>query len=427
MKYFKKIIAASVLAFSAFTLFAQTSNTSQATYTLFTTDVDNYMNVLTWSSVKPEKGFGLFGVSSNSYQLGFAKQFENFYWGTYFTGDFGTYSKTVNKTAASTSTEIFNGTDDDPAKTDDTTSFTFYNLFGKGNLGVRVGFKYANAGSTLEDNGVTSDSNDKTVWSIYTRAGLQNVSLFNRDVKVYGFANFDFNPDNGTKTVTDSEVTADNRNWDLYFGLGGTTVLSQTEKVVSKYTASLGCTITNPVNKDFNKASKTNISLTPFEYRIIYSPTQKFSAGVRAQISSNIYFGKADEDTSTFGLSVTPNLYAGLQYDTLKKVVFNTGFSFAIPKYELDTSDNSATNIKITTSSWNGSDGSITTWTGFQFNPIKNLSFDCIWDVWWDLFGTDLTTDFTEGAGTPSDPEPFWGNLNKLFVHNISLKISYKF
>ena len=106
-------------------LFAQTSKTNESTRGLFGTDVDNCMDVNGWQNVQPENMFGFVGVGgtygTDLYDLGFAKQFGNIFWGSYFSGDFGDWSKTTSTTG---DTKTVTG----KAANSDSTSFDFYNL-----------------------------------------------------------------------------------------------------------------------------------------------------------------------------------------------------------------------------------------------------------------------------------------------------------
>ena len=69
------------------------------------------------------------------------------------------------------------------------------------------------------------------------------------------------------------------------------------------------------------------------------------------------------------------------------------------------------TDYSSTITKWDGEDARVSFTTGFQFNPIKNLSFDCNWNILDAVFGNNLTSTFTEGD---TETDVFWKNLNKL-------------
>lgn len=431
MKHFKKIIAVTAIALAAFTVSAQTSNTSSATNAIFKTDVDKFMDVNLWSTVKPEKAFTYLGVSYSTYNLGFAKQFKKFYSGTYFTGDFGNYEKTVTKTSADTITVINEGNTEG-------TSFTLYNLFGIGNLGIKLGFYYYNNNSTKSESSASTDITDNSRFTIYTTVGSKEASL--GKIKLAPYARFNFlmngynnskNPNTnismyGTKKVTAGVTTADDRIWAIQGGVGATTSLVNSSTNNTTLHVYVGTRIENPMNKDFLKTEYFLIQ-APVELKSVYHADKQFSFGVRAVITPQFIYNKTSEIEKTNTLKLDNSLYAGLQYDTLKKLVFNAGVEFRIPDYSLEFASNSSTDTKKTTSSWNGSDAYVSFSSGFQFNPVKNLCFDCTFGILPAIFisddsGGDLTTDLDDTGNTD-----FWKNVGQVIVHNISLKVSYKF
>lgn len=86
-------------AASIFDVPTATSFTGSITKGLFSTDVDDYMNVNDFRNVQPEKLFAFFGYnyrldddlnrtsgSNNGFNIGFAKQFSPFFMGAYFGG-----------------------------------------------------------------------------------------------------------------------------------------------------------------------------------------------------------------------------------------------------------------------------------------------------------------------------------------------------
>ncbi|SEP72742.1 hypothetical protein SAMN04487977_101237 [Treponema bryantii] len=438
MKHFKKIIAVTAVAFAAFTASAQNiayfktakypviavySNTSKSSNNLFTTDADNFIDVNEWSTVKPVKAFGMFSASTtNAYDIGFAKQFKKIYWGTYFSGDFGDYLKTKTETDTDTIVQIKEGISDE-------TKFSFYNLFGFGNVGLRVGFNYYNFNSTNDD--ATKQITDNAAWGIDASAGWNKVKLGKLDVKPWVLLKFNFNntyensdsdDSHGSKSVTDSTVTADNRSNKIALAAGGSIILSKSSTMETSLLTSLGWNLYFPIDKDFNKTT-INVFELPVEFRMVIKPTDKLSFGVKTWNDFILTFnnnGISEVKTTQFDLK--SRVFTGIQYDTLKKVVFNAGIAFIVPWFNLVHTEK--TDYSSTITKWDGEDARVSFTTGFQFNPIKNLSFDCNWNILEAVFGNNFTTTFTEGD---AETDVFWKNLNKLLVHNISIQVSYKF
>ena len=179
----------------------------------------------------------------------------------------------------------------------------------------------------------------------------------------------------GSKVVTTTKaskttVTTDDRTWYLSGNVGGIFTLSKDDVKETYLTTSLSAYVENPINTD----EKENA------YGYTYSDF-KISLPVTYRV---IY--KATEKLSVGATTAT--------------------------------------------STWDGIDASVSFKSGFQFNPVKNLSFDCDWGILIGVLGSDLTTDFNEGDGTDATPvnnDIFWQNVNKAFVHNISFIVSYKF
>lgn len=99
----------------------------------------------------------------------------------------------------------------------------------------------------------------------------------------------------------------------------------------------------------------------------------------------------------------------------------NAGAEFDLPYFTNSEVKNSNAKTTTTTTRWHGDDASVTLSSGFEFKPVKNLSFDCSWNILADLFDDTLSTQLTEGNSN------FWNTVNNLLVHNITVQISYKF
>ena len=414
MKNFKKIFIVTALFFTGLSLFAQTSRTSSVTNSFFTTDVDKFMNVNSWSAVKAENAFMMFSGGAGLYNLGFAKQFKNIYWGSYFAGDFGNYEKTVTKTGDSTTTEK-------EAGTTDSTSFSFYNLLGIGNVGIRLGFYYVNRGSTVNENVTPVVITDHSDFAIYTRFGLKALDFGKYKLTPYAWFNFENNYNETAKTVTDGVVTADERVWRITGGAGGTATLTDNSANKTTLQVSLGSYLQKPRNKDLYTNDRFYVEL-PLNLKSVFYVNKQLSLGLGASVTPSFTYLKTSDTEKRNTINLGNTLYCGIQYDTLKKVVLNAGIDVAVPDYSLVFETDTATDTKTVTSSWNGSDASLTFSTGFQINPVKNLSFDCSWNILGAILSDSLITDFYEGS-----TYNFWQNFNYAFIHNISFQVSYKF
>nr|MCR5285253.1 hypothetical protein [Treponema sp.] len=109
---FKKCMVVAALATLSLGLFAETkepvSKTNAATAGIFSTDLDDFTNVNSWSNVNPKDFYLYFGMDNglsnlaSSYDIGFAKYFKKIYWGTYFSGNLGTSTNTTTTVGGTT-------------------------------------------------------------------------------------------------------------------------------------------------------------------------------------------------------------------------------------------------------------------------------------------------------------------------------------
>ena len=140
MKKSTKVLYAVLLIFS-FTCasFAQTSNTSFVTQNTFKTDVDSFLDVNDWNTVKPANWFGFMDLSSSYfYGTGFAKDFKNFYLGAYYYGRM--LSGIQNSTTTTDTTSGGTTTVDAEDISNKNSPYNkFYVLAGIGNWGIKAG------------------------------------------------------------------------------------------------------------------------------------------------------------------------------------------------------------------------------------------------------------------------------------------------
>lgn len=413
----KKVFVAAAVATLGFGLFAQSSKTNAATAGLFSTDVDNFVDVNEWSTVNPEKFFGYFGMNDGNYNVGFAKQFEKFYWGTYYDGNIGDSSKKTYDAKTTADTTVTNWGD-----------LTFANLFGFGNIGIKATLNFSGSKSVTEQKepSVTT-TEDSTSFYGSVRAGLTSFDLAGFNTKPYAYISFDTNSNYGTKKDVTNKDTEDNRRKSFGIGAGAEVTLSESETTTQAVSAAVHFTNYTPYDTD--RAAKATDFYLPLDYKVTYKASENLSLALGA--SADIDYNTSDNSktkvkTSTF--EFTPSLATGLTYDTKKKVIFNAGVGFTVPSY---TNRKTDTDGKVdTTSEWNGADCNLTWSSGFNWVPTKNVSVDCSYQILDNLIGgsgnntrsADMETDFTEGYS-----KNFWETVNKALVHNIGFSVSVKF
>ena len=134
-----------------------------------------------------------------------------------------------------------------------------------------------------------------------------------------------------------------------------------------------------------------------------------------------------------------PQLKLGAQYKLGKagKVDFNCGSSFNLgtfgwnivtTSHRNDTSTKGATWTDTVTDFGWASDSMKLSWTsGFAIHFNEKVTLDCNYNILNTLLGNDMSTD--NGAGWVSNSSPFWGSIENLFVTktNLSMQLSVKF
>ena len=412
----KKVIVAAVIAAMGFGLFAQESKTNTATAELFKTDVDNFVDVNEWSTVEPDKFFGYFGMDNNMYNIGFAKQFSKFYWGTYYCGDINSYSKVTDESTKTNS------------ETENSSLIRFDNLFGFGNIGLKLSTFFAGSKTVNED---TDAKITKTVDGkvFYGRVdiGLANFELGKLNTKPYAYISYNTNDNWGTKTEETDKDTVDNRKKSFAIGAGAEIIFSESE--TTKQSLSTSVNFINYTPYDTDLVSKGTYFSLPLFYEVTYKATDTlalaFGAGANTSYSVDDN-SKSKTKVDTFRFN--PAIATGLTFDTKKKVILNAGVQFAIPSY---TDKKTDIDGKVKTEKdWDGTDCDLTWCSGFNWVPTKNISVDCSYKILADLLNknttnnddTDMTTNFREGNGTN-----FWNTVNQVLVHNIGFSVSVKF
>lgn len=415
----KKVIVAAAVATLSFGLFAQISKTKVATAGLFDTDVDNFVSVTEWSTVKPEKFFGYFGMDDGYYNVGFAKQFEKFYWGTYYDGDIGSSSKKTYDAKTTPDTETTNWG-----------NLRFVNLFGFGNIGVNATILLSGSKSVSDDKDAkVTTTTDTTSFYGRVNAGLNNYALGKFNTKPYAYIKFDTNYYGSQLKEVTHQDTEDNRTKMFGLGAGAEVILSETE--TTKQSAGVEFGFTNFTPYDSDRANKKIEISLPLSYKVTYKASDKLSLGFLA--AANTTYSTSENSkakTKNENFDFTPFVSAGVTYDTQKKVILNAGVSFDVPSYSNTKTD---TDGKVdTTSSWDGSDGNLTYSSGFNWVPTKNISVDCSYEILQHLFGNESTTQSNTTGDMNSnlkegDSKNFWETVNGVLVHNVGFIVSVKF
>lgn len=427
----KKLIITALIASISFGVFAQTSNTSNATQNLFGNDVDAYMNVNSWSTVAPENFFAYARFSGGTPYLGFAKDFGAFYWGTYFTGNFGNLDNEKTVTGDNTSFDNHSGNNN-------TANFTFNNLFGFGNIGVKVLFDYYDYGSSKVTTGTTTTTVDVKRIGFGVRVGLSDFELAGKSVLPYAEF-FIRTPYSGSKTVvdngTETTTTGDSRQTYMSIIAGGDIILSDTDAL--NQTLSTWVRYSSYSYKDGEKEATVNgvqvqqkylkdsYFYFPVYYTAKFNVTDKLAFAVKPGLYNYIRMQQTAEKVKSTTFTIDPSLTAGLTYDTGKKVILNAGVSIGnlLPTFtmttETDTTNDPST--KISTTTLNATNGNLSFSSGFAIKPTNNLTIDCSFDIISHLLGTDFTSDLNTGSGYT-----IWETLNNIFVRDISFQISYK-
>ncbi len=457
MKLTKKVLGVVVSVLLGATAFAQSGSLSQGPFTLYRmdnlvsntristvglyyTDVDNFMSVTRWNTVKPETFFGHIGYE-DELSVGFAKQFKDFYIGTSFVGQLdGLTSTTTNNDGdKSTTTE-----------TSDANDFTAAALFGFGNMAFKATAAWNNADITNTKNidGDVIKSEDFNL-----NINLENgfvTKLDDKPLELSFLLGLDSSVTKSLNETTDTKE--DNSTYTINVGSSALWTFDTKEKYTQEGLLHLYTSWAIPVDSEENGDVKTktfgiydnSIALTP-EYRITLNPTERVSMKFGAILPIKFDFsGTADylevdgdkfytmSKTESVDVGITPIVSLGMIYQVLpEKVNFNMGINFSTPSLTWDTvttktrADSSSKDVdtKSTTTVYNYNDYTAGVQFGSGFTVLlgKNVTFDCYWNILSNLFGTDFRSDLNEGNVN------FWNTVNKIFVHNIGFSISAKF
>ena len=458
MKLTKKVLGVVVTALIGATAFAQrisiaqgpfnyyetgniVSNTRISTVGLYYTDVDNFMSVTRWNTVKPETFFGHIGYE-DELSVGFAKQFKDFYIGTSFVGQLdGLTSTTTNNDGDKTTT----------TETSEKNAFNAAALFGFGNMAFKATAAWNNADITNTKN-VDGDVIKEEIFNL--NINLENgfvTKLDDKPLEMSFLLGLDSSVNKTVDETADSKT--DNSTYTINVGSSALWTFDTKEKYTQEGLLHLYTSWAIPSMVQENAGMKVKafgqynnqIALMP-EYRITVNPTERLSMKFGALLPFTFAFeGDADyaemDGNKSYNTARNENVYVdiapaislGMIYQVLpEKVNFNMGIEFATPSLTWDTdiiktrTDTSSKDVDATSTTteynYNNYIAHVNFGSGFTVQLAKTVTFDCYWNILSNLFGTNFESDLTEDDGIN-----FWNTVNKIFVHNIGFSISAKF
>ena len=153
---------------------AQQSNTNAATAGVFSSDVDDSMDVHWYTGVEFEKWAGFIGYGSGPISLGYATRFGNIYLGTWYTGNIATSSGVTTETVTNTydlSTQLqttrVTSTQYQSFETNSNNEIAA--LIGVSGMGIKVGFSES----------ITTRKNPNTTVTVTEQLDGDNVTYVN--------------------------------------------------------------------------------------------------------------------------------------------------------------------------------------------------------------------------------------------------------
>lgn len=405
---FKKCMVVAAMATLSLGLFAETkepvSKTNAATAGIFSTDLDDFTNVNSWSNVNPKDFYLYFGMDNglsnlaSSYDIGFAKYFKKIYWGTYFSGNLGTSTNTTT-TVGGTTTKT---------KTTGDSEWVFNNTIGIGNLGLALNLHFFDDGSTKSGEDYSKD----TDLDITLKAGLKEYAI--KKTKIVPYAAINYSIGDGTKVKSGEDIT--NNRHSLFSVEAGATLPLKGSKTFEQTLSPSVKFYTEKAVRDDHGTFGIQIPVT---YTGLVNASSNFAFGFTASLEPSLGFGNGD-----FSFGLTPSAAFGLTYATKKNIDLNAGVEFALPSYSYGKTTTTVLGTTTTTksSSWDGNDASLTFSSGFAIKVSKNFLIDCTYEALFNLFGSDTSSDLTTTGDTN-----FWNTVNSILVHNIGFEVSAKF
>lgn len=467
----KMLVAALLVSTAAVLVFAQRSMTSYSTAPgiasnldeeegLFTTDVDDFMNVNEWHNVMPEKafaylGYGRDGKGTNGVDFGFAKQLKAVYLGAWFNGKFANWTSTTDtpdtKKGKKDLTNVTTG--------GDKTQFAV--LAGFGNMGVRADFSFkptaTNNKYEKHETIKTEKTHNKFEMTTGVKFGMNVNGPKDMLLKTNAEVSLESHLNKETDIINDKTDITDSSTFDLNVNGGASFDFMQKDAL----TQSAGLALETkwkiyPAEDQNKQTTKTvvktvgrlddTITLTP-EWMLSYEPEGKFAFRAGAKLPVKVHFdNQADyTDTTTNGTSVkaygdrihkvtttlTPALSGAMTWQPIPKLRFNFGMGFKVPsgKWESQKTERRASNSATVTKTeenlkwtFTGNDGKFGVSSGLTWFVTDKVTVDGNWDLVKRLLGNnpDFETDIDGASGSILD------TANKLLVHKIRFLVTVK-
>lgn len=431
------------------------SFTKVSTFNLFGTDVDDYLDVNSWSNVEPKKIFGYFGYNigtNTNLNFGVAKQLKKVYLGTFFTGELSSFSTNASSNDA-------DGADKSSStlKSDDINAFTVGALLGfANNIGAKFSVYYK---PTSINNSDKTDSNDKKYSSyadnfvIYPEFVIGTV--FNKEkftltphatLSLDSKVNITTTNNDGTKSVTDSSVYILNLNAGTGIGFPvkdgvKTDIDLDASTAWSLYALE---TANNDGKKTVVFGHVDNGLKLEGKYTIGFNPLKNLSVKLRCELPLDFAFHSDPEYTDVDGtksyaalrknstiINVQPDFKVALQYALLKnKVFFNAGFDFNVPTLNW-TIDRNETKDESTVKStaWSNSfqfktaDMNYALNCGFTALLGSKVTFDANYNILGNIFGGSNTV---KTSNLFASGESIWNAPGKIFGATFQFLLTLK-
>ena len=461
------------------------SMTSASTQELFTTDVDDFLNVNEFANVMPSKVFGFLGYGDDgtkAIQLGFATQLKSIYIAGFFGGMPVAWESKTEPQANNKKKTIIK-TKDPTASYNPISTGTL--LVGFKNMGVSGSFTFKpNTGNqrVIDETAKTDVTDAKFDTNANLKFGMNTNGPKGWVFKSYAELGVESKTNKTTTKHTDTKITGitDTSSNDLLLNAGTAFDFFQKDSVTQGFAVGLetkwilpkpktGITIDNGKETAYTKTvgaagnvastydtDKGHIIKLAPAYTIAYEPEGKFA--VRAQASLPLSFdlrSEKDYDETKSASVVQPKVYtasrrhvvytyfeptlaAAVTYRPISKLCLSLGAGFDVPAFgwKADTTQTRNTsNGKVTktetTVTWNFNSntagGKFKASSGIAWYVTDKVTVDGSWNIAANLLDGKFQTQLQENNGTlTQDKDRFWANLNKLLVHNVSFLISFK-
>ena len=346
-------------------VFAQSSNTNSSTAEIFSTDVDDYMDVNSWQGVSEstEKVFAFVNFNSSKLNLGAAKNFGSIWLGTYLNGYIPQITITNTESTASdskTSTVTF----DDGTTTGGSLAFNASVLLGMGDLGIKLdGTINPDLSNSKDTNPDSETDSSSSKYDVNLTAGYNTGSL-----TPHAQIGFSFYNDSSYSDATGSKITEDDGYKILYTSLGTGIDLGDDKSV------DIGLTEKNYFYPSaVDKADDTvvteqsrfrNAISLDVSYKAVYRPAEKVAVGFK--IGGSLPFeidnnkktslpGTALETVTTNTSTITIGLEdlefdVGAQYFANEKLTINVGATASLGNlFTFSHENDELSSAKITT------------------------------------------------------------------------------